>query len=188
MKKIIFAILSIVVIITTFCMSVFGASQNWQKFTFTTDGQTISDEVGTAGIGRIEAIFIVNDLYATALNIEEDVDNGGWYLGTFDTVSGSADYIDLRGLIVQVDIDTLKTTDYNFLQAVGTFTPINETPSAPIEGLYGTCYNLLAHHVYNDVVDTPAVELTLTLASTACSLAVIAIPFILIYKVIRLMG
>lgn len=185
MKKIIFAILSIVVIITTFCMSVFGATQNWQTFTFTTDGQTIDDEREIESISTIQGVFLVDNTYQINLHFMEDPDTGWYCFGAF----GESATVDLRGMTIRVDVDTLSESTYQFMQTIGTFAPIDqETPTEPIGGLFGTCYNLLAHHIFDDVVDTPAVELTLTLASTVCSFAVIAIPFILIYKVIRLMG
>ncbi len=55
------------------------------------------------------------------------------------------------------------------------------------EGIYFSLYALLQQYIYGaDVVLTEHMELTLTLLATAGSLFVVALPFLLVWRVLRL--
>lgn len=52
--------------------------------------------------------------------------------------------------------------------------------------MYFSLYNLLHQYIYGlETVLTPDMELTLTIISTLGSLFVVALPFILVWKVIK---
>lgn len=53
-----------------------------------------------------------------------------------------------------------------------------------MEGIYYTLYNLIATTFYGSVTLTGWQEMTLTLISTIACLFAIAVPFIVVYKVI----
>lgn len=54
--------------------------------------------------------------------------------------------------------------------------------------MYFTLYNLLYEHIYGlETVLTADMELTLTIISTLGSLFVVALPFMLVWKVIKVL-
>ena len=53
--------------------------------------------------------------------------------------------------------------------------------------IYFTCYDMMKDHIYgSDVELTEHMELTLTILATICSLFVVAVPFVVVFFVIRL--
>lgn len=52
-------------------------------------------------------------------------------------------------------------------------------------GIYQNCYELIQQYIYGGVELTPAMELVTVLISTLGCIALVALPFVLVYFLIR---
>lgn len=53
-------------------------------------------------------------------------------------------------------------------------------------GIYYDCYDLVSNYIYGGVVDTPEVNLVCTLLASFLSILVVALPFVIVWFVIKL--
>ena len=57
-----------------------------------------------------------------------------------------------------------------------------------VGGIYQTCYDLIAQYVYGSVTVGSYQELVCILVSTCACLFVVALPFVLVWRVIRMLA
>lgn len=53
-------------------------------------------------------------------------------------------------------------------------------------GIYYDCFDLVSNYIYGGVVDAPEVKLVCTLLASFLSILVIALPFVIVWLVIKL--
>lgn len=172
------------------------ASNNLLSFTFDVPGENYynNEYVLTSDCTYSGQL----SLYASA-DIGSDVGFVGFPAGTY-TISGDLTGLTYTGLPpMQVLVVDLGSGFYRFYDFGEEFTISSADSSVVIvqsfteplvtrksTGLFYSAWDLLAESIYGYGVElTPEMNLTLTILCTVCALAVVLVPFFLIYWVLR---
>lgn len=179
MKKFSIFIIISIIIISIFTIGTFADEQQWYKFTFTSEENTIID-LNSSNNDTIygEYKLTMEDTMTYIMYEASSADSMAYLRTDYDEYFISS----LAGFTFYTTITPGEST---YFDAIGTFEEV-VTEENNTNSIYQSAYDLIVNYVYGNAELTQEMTLTtVTMATIACVFCM-ALPFILVLKFINL--